>query len=159
MSKTLVTIGGRPSVSIPTDSSGVIVVHPLADVTAEVSAQAAANSAVAAAAAEDRIIGMETVVALGNVSGTQALDMSLGTIFTATATGSCTWSFTNPQPGVNSITLQLTNAGVTGQVFTGVKWPYNLMPGLSAAATDLLEFYSIDGWTTIRGLLAGEGYV
>lgn len=158
MSKTIVTIGSRPAISIP-EGTGVIMVHPLAEVTAEISAQAASNSAVEAAAAEARIIGMETVVALGSVSGTKTIDLSLGTIFTATATGSCTWSFINPQPGVNSITLQLTNGGVTGQVFTGVKWPYNLMPGLSAAATDLLEFYSIDGWTTIRGLLAGEGYV
>lgn len=98
--------------------------------------------------------GMDVVVALGNVTGTKIIDLSQGTVFTATATGSCAWSFSNPQTGITGITLQITNGGVTGQTFPGVKFPSGFVPELTTAGTDVLEFFSSDGWTTISGCVA-----
>jgi hypothetical protein len=97
---------------------------------------------------------LEVVQALGNVSGTKTINLSLGTIFTATATGNCVWSFSNPRAGISGITLQITNGGVSGQTFPGVKFPSGFSPNLTASGTDLLEFFSSDGWTTISGCVA-----
>jgi hypothetical protein len=96
----------------------------------------------------------ETVVNLGTVSGTQALDLSLGTIFIARATGNCAWSFINPQPFTTGATLVLTNGGLVGQTFPGVFFPGKYTPALTPVGTDVLEFFSEDGWQTITGGVA-----
>jgi hypothetical protein len=107
-----------------------------------------------AAAASAQQTGVEIVVPLGNVSGTQALNLSAGTIFTATATGNCIWSFTNPVNGITGVTLQITNGGLIGQMFPGVVFPSGVLPTLTATGTDILEFFSLDNWTTISGCIA-----
>ncbi|MFZ4857930.1 MAG: hypothetical protein ACOYL3_16190 [Desulfuromonadaceae bacterium] len=96
----------------------------------------------------------ENVVPLGNVSGTQTIDLALGSIFTATATGNCTWSFINPQSGVTGITLILHNGGPVGQTFPGVYFPSGFQPSLTAAGRDQIEFFSEDGWNTICGAVS-----
>lgn len=91
-------------------------------------------------------------------SGTTTIDVSLGNSFTATvATGVTTWAFSNP-PGSGlyySFTLTLTNGGLFAQTWPGsVKWPGGGAPVLTAAGVDVLVFFTIDGGTTWRGVVA-----
>lgn len=100
--------------------------------------------------------GAEEIINLGNCSGTQVLDMAIGTIFTATATGPCEWSIANPQAGITGITLVLTNGGPTGQTFPGTAWPAGYVPAFTAAGVDIIEFLSLDGWASKAGFISGR---
>jgi hypothetical protein len=123
----------------------------------ETAATVVTNAATAAAAAaQAAALAVETVVNLGNVSGTQVLDMNTGTIFIATATGNCAWTVTNPNAGQTGITLKLTNGGLVGQTFysanaVACKFPGHYIPALTPSGTDELEFFSTDGWQTMSG--------
>ncbi|MCC2630429.1 MAG: hypothetical protein K0S38_238 [Candidatus Paceibacter sp.] len=99
----------------------------------------------------------ETVNALGNVSGATAIDYSLGSVITATATGTVSWSVTNPAASgkASSFTLVLTNGGTAVQTWmSGTKWPEGVAPTLTASGIDILSFFSTDGGTTWYGVLA-----
>lgn len=92
--------------------------------------------------------------AKGSVSGAQSMDYTLGHAFSATATGTITWSITNPPATGNlgSIILYLTNGGAGAQTWmTTTKWPGGVAPVLQAAGTDILTFSTIDGGTTWYG--------
>ena len=91
---------------------------------------------------------VESVVALGTVTGTATIVITAGTIITATLTASTPCTFTMPT-GVagKSFVLQLTQAatGMTTATFTGVKWPGGTAPTITATASavDILSFVYI----------------
>lgn len=73
-----------------------------------------------------------TVTALGSVSGTQTLDLSTATEFTATIAGATTFAFSNaPAAGTAQVDyLRLTNAGSAT-----ITWPANTKFASGAAPT------------------------
>jgi len=92
---------------------------------------------------------VESVAALGTVTGTATIVITAGTVVTATLTAStpCTFAMpTSPVAG-QSFILRLTQAatGMTTATFTGVKWPGGTVPTITATASavDILSFVYI----------------
>ena len=83
-----------------------------------------------------------------------AIDCSLGNVFTKTATGALTWTFTNvPASRTFTVILELTNGGTGTQTWpAAVKWPGGTAPTLVASGVDVLGFITDDGGTTWRGV-------
>ena len=98
----------------------------------------------------------EAVNALGSVSGSTNIDYSLGSVITATATNTITWTLSNvPATPAASFTLLLTNGGAYTQTwFSGTKWPSGTAPTLTTSGLDILSFFTVDGGATWRGVLA-----
>lgn len=95
--------------------------------------------------------------ALGNVSGATSIDLSLGTVVTATVTAATTFSVTNIPSTTQyvSFTLILTNGGRFAVTWmSGTKWQNSIAPTLSAVSTDVLTFFTTDNGTTWRGSVA-----
>lgn len=85
------------------------------------------------------------------------MDLSVGQMFTKTAAGALTWTFSNVPTGRGvTVVLHLTNGGVAVQTWTGVKWPGGTGPILTAGGTDVLVFVTHDGGTTWRGNIFGK---
>jgi hypothetical protein len=94
----------------------------------------------------------ETKVAMA----ANAIDLSLGNLFTKTISGATTLTLSNtPTTGqVTSFILELENAGSAVITwFSGVKWSSGTAPTLTSAGVDVLGFYSHDGGVTWRGLV------
>lgn len=92
--------------------------------------------------------------ALGNVSGATTIDLSLGTVITATVTAATTFSVTNIPSSTQfvSFTLVLTNGGASTVTWmSGTKWQNSTAPDLSFSSTDVLTFFTVDNGTTWRG--------
>ena len=90
----------------------------------------------------------EAGVSIGVVGATHTLDISAGTIQTATlpAGGACAFVMPAPAEG-KSFVLYLKQAAVTGggtATFPGVKWPFATPPAITATAgrMDILSFVS-----------------
>ena len=78
-----------------------------------------------------------------------AIDCSQGHVFTKTAAGALTWTFTNVPAGFYACILELTNGGTGTQTFpSGSKWESGGAPTLSASGKDILTAYTPDGGTT-----------
>jgi hypothetical protein len=100
---------------------------------------------------------VETVVAIGNTGTSATIDLSAGTVFTATLNGNATLTISNPGT-VSSFTLILTNDATPGRTvaFSGGTFKY---PGGAAALTrtttaagiDVWFFMTPDGGTTYYG--------
>ena len=90
----------------------------------------------------------EGVVALGTVTTASTLDLTSGTVQTATLTASTGCTFTMPTATAGkSFVLLLKQAAVTGNgtaTFTGVKWNSGGAPTITATAgkMDILSFFS-----------------
>jgi hypothetical protein len=102
----------------------------------------------------------ESVNAIGGTGGgTQALDIALGNVQTATVdTSTNTFTFDNPSGTGKScsFTLILTNGGSQTVVWpTGVDWAGGSAPTLTTAGVDILTFMTIDAGTIWYGFLAG----
>lgn len=101
-----------------------------------------------------------TSVALGAGSGTRNLDVTTSHLFTATASGNCSWTFTWGT-GTNEAQvayLRLTNASGFTHTFSGVVWDGGVAPTISSAGTDLLAFVrNTAGSTTVTGVLVAQG--
>lgn len=84
-----------------------------------------------------------------------AIDCSLGNVFTKTASGALTWTFTNvPASRTFTVILELTNGGTGTQTWpAAVKWPAGTAPTLTAAGVDVIGFITDDGGTNWRGVL------
>jgi hypothetical protein len=102
---------------------------------------------------------VETVVAIGNTGTAATINLSLGTVFTATLNGNATLTITNPGT-VSSFTLILTNDGTGGRsvAFAGAggtfKYPggaANLARTTTANAVDMWFFMTPDNGTTWYG--------
>lgn len=84
------------------------------------------------------------VTAIGNVTGSAIIDLSAANVFTATATGATTFSFSNV-PGANQsqiVTLRLTNGGAFTMTWpASTKFAGGTPPTLTAAGIDYLGIY------------------
>jgi hypothetical protein len=99
----------------------------------------------------------ETVVAIGNTSTAATIDLSLGTVFTATLNGNATLTITNPT-NVASFTLILTNDATSGRTVTFAgsgatfKFPGGSVTRTTAGnAVDVFFFFTPNGGTTYFG--------
>ena len=101
----------------------------------------------------------DTVSALGNTGTAKTIDLQTANVFTATLTGNCTFTLSNPiATGSSSFTLILTNDGTAGRT---VAWSGGtfLFPGGAASlsrtttanATDVWVFFTPNGGTTWYG--------
>jgi hypothetical protein len=102
---------------------------------------------------------VETVSAIGNTGTAATIDLSLGTVFTATLNGNATLTISNPGT-VSSFTLILTNDGTGGRTvaFAGgaMKYPggaATLSRTTTANAVDVWFFMTPDGGTTYYGTI------
>ena len=101
----------------------------------------------------------DKVTAIGNTSTAATVDLSLGTVFTATLTGNCTFTFSNPN-GVattaSSFTLILTNDATPSR---SIVWPGSVafsdgaVPARTTAASakDIWFFFTPDGGSVYYG--------
>lgn len=86
----------------------------------------------------------ESVVPIGNTSTAKTIDLTSGTVQTATLTGNCTFTMPAAAAGKSFTLLLNTGAGSFTGVFTSVKWPANTAPTITttAARLDILTFIS-----------------
>ena len=94
-----------------------------------------------------------TINALGSVSGSQAMDFSLGNIVSITAGGTLTLSITNPPASgkTGTLVLLLTNGGAVSVSWpSGTTWLTGSAPSLTASGLDVISFTTTDGGTTWR---------
>ena len=98
------------------------------------------------------------------ITGTSAnLNISNGNFITATLTGNCTLSFSNPTTNACAFTLVLTNDGTGGRTITwpaAVIWPSGSIPSRTTAAnkTDVYTFFTVNSGSTWYGNLAQYNY-
>jgi hypothetical protein len=100
---------------------------------------------------------VETVVAIGNTGTAANINLSLGTVFTATLNGNATLTIINPG-AVSSFTLILTNDATPSRslAFAGGSFKYpggaaSLARTTTANAIDVWFFMTPDGGTTYYG--------
>lgn len=105
----------------------------------------------------------DTVNAIGNTGTDCTINLANGNFVTATLTGNCTFTFTNPSAGASSFTLLLTNDGTAGRSIVwpaSVKWPSNAVPVRTTTANrvDVYTFFTVDGGTNWYGSVAIYNY-
>jgi hypothetical protein len=91
-----------------------------------------------------------------NAITANAIDLSLGSIFTKTITAATTLTVDNiPAPDtVSSFILELTNGGSANIIWWAtIKWAGGTAPTLTTSGTDIFGFYTHDGGTTWRGFV------
>jgi hypothetical protein len=103
----------------------------------------------------------DEVVALGNSGTATSIDLRQGTVFTATLTGNCTFTLTNPNANANrgsSFTLILTNDATAGRTVAWAGGAFRFPGGAStlsrtttANAVDIWVFFTPDNGTTYYG--------
>ena len=101
----------------------------------------------------------EVTNAVGSIGGgAQSLDLTLGNVISATVdTATTTFSFDNPiaTDDCSGFTLVLINGGAfTVNWPSSVDWAGATAPTLTAAGTDILCFFTIDGGTIWHGAVA-----
>ena len=111
-----------------------------------------------------RIVNMgELVNAIGNTGTAATINLANGNFVTATLTGDCTFTFSNPSAGASSFTLFLTNDATPNRSITGpvsVKWPNATIPVRTGTAnrTDIYTFFTTNGGTNWHGTLSLYNY-
>jgi hypothetical protein len=101
----------------------------------------------------------DTVVALGNTGTATTINLQSGNVFTATLTGNCTFTLSNPiATGSSSFTLILTNDGTAGRTVAWSGGAFRFPGGASALsrtttanAVDIWVFFTPNGGTTWYG--------
>jgi hypothetical protein len=103
----------------------------------------------------------DKVVALGNSGTATSIDLRQGTVFTATLTGNCTFTLTNPNANASrgsSFTLILTNDGTAGRTVAWAGGSFKFPGGAAAVsrtttanAVDVWVFFTPDGGVTWYG--------
>jgi hypothetical protein len=86
----------------------------------------------------------EGVVVIGNTGTSKTIDLTNGTVQTATLTGNCTFTMPTATAGKSFILILSTGAGSFTATFTSVKWPSNTAPTITTTASrwDILTFVS-----------------
>lgn len=86
----------------------------------------------------------EGVVAIGNTGTSKTIDLTNGTVQTATLTGNCTFTMPTATAGKSLTLLLKTGAGSFTATFTGVKWGTAGAPTITTAASkmDVLTFFA-----------------
>lgn len=107
----------------------------------------------------------EKVNALGSITGSATVDVTLGNVVTATLTGSTTLSLSNPSPTANacSVTLILTQGGTGSYTITwpgAVKWAGGTAPTLTTTVggVDIIMLVTVDAGTTWYGFTGGLAF-
>ncbi len=105
----------------------------------------------------------EVVNSIGNTGTDATINLANGNFVTATLTGNCTFTFSNPSAGAASFTLFLSNDGTAGRSITwpvSVKWPNNVIPIRTVIAnrTDVYAFFTTNGGTNWYGTLSLYNY-
>lgn len=105
----------------------------------------------------------ELVNAVGNTGTSATINLANGNFVTATLTGNCTFTFSNPSAGASSFTLFLTNDGTAGRSITwppSVRWPNATLPTRTATAnkTDVYTFFTVNGGTDWYGSISIYNY-
>jgi hypothetical protein len=103
----------------------------------------------------------DTVVALGNSGTATTIDLQTANVFTATLTGNCTFTLSNPiATGSSSFTLILTNDGTAGRTVAWSGGTFRFPGGASALgrtttanAVDVWVFFTPNGGTTWYGAI------
>jgi hypothetical protein len=130
-----------------------------------VNASAAVNSVNVSASSEITSVGFmrgkfsDDVVALGNTGAATTINLAAGTVFTATLTDNCTFTFANPNGTAStgsSFTLILTNDATPSR---SIVWPATVqysdgtVPARTTAATakDIWFFFTPDGGSVYYG--------
>jgi hypothetical protein len=96
----------------------------------------------------------ERLTALGNVTGSIGLDLSLSNFFSLTATGNIAFSYSNAPSGrVFAFTVAFKQDATGGRTITwpsGTKWPGGSVPPATtnANAVDIWSLMTYDGGTT-----------
>lgn len=103
----------------------------------------------------------DKVVALGNTGTATTIDLTQGNVFTATLTGNCTFTLSNPNANSgrgSSFTLILTNDGTAGRTvaWSGGSFRFpggaaSLSRTTTANAVDIWVFFTPDNGTTWYG--------
>ena len=104
----------------------------------------------------------DTVVALGNSGTATTINLQAGNVFTATLTGNCTFTLSNPiATGSSSFTLILTNDGTAGRTVAWAGGAFRFPGGAAALsrtttanAVDIWVFFTPNGGTTWYGNIA-----
>jgi hypothetical protein len=86
----------------------------------------------------------EGVVVIGNTGTAKTIDLTSGTVQTATLTGNCTFTMPTATAGKSFVLILSTGAGSFTATFTSVKWPSNTAPTITTTASrwDILTFVS-----------------
>lgn len=88
------------------------------------------------------------------------LDLSTGSVFTKTISGTTTFTLSNVPLGnsiVPSFILELTNAGAyTVNFWSGIKWSFGIAPSFTVSGTDVVGFYTTNNGTTWRGMILSK---
>ena len=127
---------------VPTGDTNTGRFHPAADTIAWATngterMRVAADGAVSIAGEFKPTHYTESVVAIGNSGTTQTLALTSGTVQTCTLTGNCTFTMPTATAGKSFVMLLRTGAGSFTATFTGVKWPGNVAPTITATAAKL----------------------
>ena len=88
------------------------------------------------------------------------IDLSAGNYFTKTISANITFTVSNVASSgtVSSFILELTNGGAyTVTWWSGVTWNAATPPTLTASGVDTLAFFTVDGGTSWRGFVLGQG--
>jgi len=108
-------------------------------------------------------MGEAAVVAIG-ISGTVALDLSVGSVFRHTLVGNVTYTFINPpaagRAGSFTLIIEQPAAAKTLTFPSSVKWAGDTTP--TAPGNSLVAIYvfvTTDGGTRWYGMQAGSGFV
>jgi len=102
----------------------------------------------------------ETVTALGNTGTAKTIDLTLGTIFTATLNGNVTFTVTNSN-AASSFVVKLTNDSSSGRFVAWSGGTFHFPGGASgptrsegANDVDVWVFFTVDGGTNWYGNIA-----
>jgi hypothetical protein len=87
---------------------------------------------------------VEGVVAIGNTSTAKTIDLTNGTVQTATLTASCTFTMPTATAGKSFTLLLNTGTGSFTGTFTSVKWSSSGAPTITTTASrmDILTFFA-----------------
>jgi hypothetical protein len=146
---TALTVSGNVSIAdriIHTDDADTSIRFPAVDTftveTANIERMRVTSVGYLEAVYSDR------VVALGNTGTAISIDLRQGTVFTATLTGNCTFTLTNPNANASrgsSFTLILTNDGTAGRTVAWAGGSFKF-PGGAAAVTRTTTANAVDVW-------------
>jgi hypothetical protein len=161
--RTTASSSNSASTIVARDASGNFAGNQITGVN--VNASAAVNSVNVSASSEITSVGFmrgkfsDDVVALGNTGAATTINLAAGTVFTATLTDNCTFTFANPNGTAStgsSFTLILTNDATPSR---SIVWPGSVafsdgaVPArtTAASATDIWFFFTPDGGSVYYG--------
>jgi hypothetical protein len=161
--RTTASSSNSASTIVARDASGNFAGNQITSVN--VNASAAVNSVNVSATSEITSVGFmrgkfsDDVVALGNTGAATTINLAAGTVFTATLTDNCTFTFANPNGTAStgsSFTLILTNDATPSR---SIVWPATVqfsdgaVPARTetASAKDIWFFFTPDGGSVYYG--------